>query len=88
MQVRFTHLFVKQISKVQDKRLAKRIEDAITEVKNANILSDISHFKKLKGYTNAYRKSIGDHRIGLYISNNTVEFACFMSRKEIYRYFP
>jgi Txe/YoeB family toxin of Txe-Axe toxin-antitoxin module len=56
MQVRFTNLFVKQIGKVQDSRLAKRIEDAITEVKNANSLSEITHFKKLKGYSNAYRK--------------------------------
>lgn len=88
MQVLFSRQFEKQIRNVQNKILAKRIEDAIIEVKNASTAVEISDLKKLKGFTNAYRIKLGDHRIGLYISGNTVEFACFMNRKDIYRHFP
>ncbi len=33
MQVHFTHQFLKQIQKVKDQQLAKRIESVIVEVK-------------------------------------------------------
>ena len=88
MQLLFTNQFAKQIRKVKDRHLAKSIEDAIIEVKNAAHLSDITNLKRLKGSNTAYRIRVGDYRIGLHISNNVVEFSCFMNRKEIYRFFP
>jgi mRNA interferase RelE/StbE len=88
MQVLFTNQFLKQIRKVKDKHLAKRIESAILDVKNATELSGISQLKDLKGYNNVYRIRIGDCRIGLHVRGNVVEFACFMDRSEIYRYLP
>ena len=88
MRVLFTHQFLKQVRNVKDKRLAKRIESAISEIKNASSLSEINNLKELKGYNNAHRIRVGDYRIGIYFIKNTVEFSCFMHRKEIYRYFP
>ena len=88
MRVVFTREFLKQIRKIQDKHLAKKVEDAILQVKNATTLSGIHDLKKLKGYTTSYRLRIGDYRIGVYLNGDTVEFACFMSRKDIYKYFP
>lgn len=51
-------------------------------------MRDIKGFKKLKGYKNVYRIKVGDYRIGVFIENDVVEFACVVHRKDIYRIFP
>lgn len=88
MQVLFTNQFAKDIRKLKDKSLAQNIELIINAVKDANNLSEITNVKKLKGHQYAYRIRIGDYRIGIFSKGDTIEFACFMSRKDIYKYFP
>ena len=88
MEVLYTNPFVKDLQKVKGKSLAFDIEQVIFSVKGASRISDIKEIKKLKGFTNAYRITMGQYRFGLYINGNTAEFARFMHRKEIYRYFP
>jgi len=88
MEVLFTKQFVKDLRGVKNKTLAQNLEDAITSVKQAISLADINNLKKLKGASNAYRIRIGDYRIGLYISGNTVEFCRFLNRSDLYKYFP
>jgi len=46
------------------------------------------NLKKLKGFKTAYRIRVGDYRIGLFISNDTVEFARVVHQKDIYKVFP
>ena len=88
MKVLFTHQFAKQIQKVKDKAVAANIQAAIVNVKVASSLSEIGHLKKLKGTKYAYRIRIGEYRIGIHCSADIVEFACFMHRKDIYKFFP
>ena len=42
----------------------------------------------MQGYSNRYRIRVGDYRIGIEISDNTVEVIRTLHRKEFYRYFP
>ncbi|MBW4419930.1 MAG: type II toxin-antitoxin system RelE/ParE family toxin [Myxacorys californica WJT36-NPBG1] len=51
-------------------------------------LGEISRLKKLKGFDDAYRIRVGDYRVGLFITGETITFARVLHRKEIYRYFP
>jgi mRNA interferase RelE/StbE len=88
MRLLFTKDFEKEIRKLKNKVLARQIEDAVLNVKQAANIAAIRNLKKLKGHSNAYRIRAGEYRIGVYIDGNVVEFACFMNRKEIYRYFP
>jgi mRNA interferase RelE/StbE len=88
MQVVFTKQFEKDLRKIGDENLALRIEEIIFEVKQATNLSQINNIKKLAGYKNSYRIRVGDNRIGLYLNDNIVEFARFLNRKDIYKYFP
>ncbi len=88
MEIVFTKQFNKDILKITDKKLAFRIEEIILEVKKASNLAQINNLKKLSGYQNSYRIRVGDYRIGLYVNKSTIEFARFLNRKEIYRYFP
>jgi mRNA interferase RelE/StbE len=55
---------------------------------DASTNSDIPNIKKLRGHSSAYRIKLGDYRIGLFIEENTVIFAAFEHRKDIYNKFP
>jgi mRNA interferase RelE/StbE len=88
MQVLFTKQFEKEIRVIRDKKLAQHIEDAILNVKSAESVSQIHNLKKLSGYKNSYRIRIGEYRIGVYVTGDSVVFSRFLHRKEIYRYFP
>ena len=88
MKVIFTKQFNKDVGRIKDKRVAYSVESAIHAVKLANKLSEINNLKKLTGYGNAYRIRTGDYRLGIFVSDEVVEFSRFLHRKEIYRYFP
>ncbi|HBX53100.1 MAG: plasmid stabilization protein [Bacteroidetes bacterium RIFOXYA12_FULL_35_11] len=88
MEVKYTSLFNKDISGIRNNKLVQSIEDAIDNAKQAVAVTEIKNLRKLKTYKNHYRIRIGDYRIGLFIENNTIEFARFLHRKDIYKYFP
>ncbi len=88
MEIRFEASFEKDLKKVRDKKLLKRVRDVIEEIKLAKGLKDITDLKKLKGYETFYRIRLGDYRIGIDIIENKVIFTRFLHRKEIYKYFP
>ena len=66
MQCRFREKFLKDLSKIRDKKLLNSIRDAILNVETAHSFSDIKNFKKLKGYRTAFRIRVGDYRIGIF----------------------
>ena len=88
MDVKYTKRFNKEISKITDKKLGQSVDDAIENVKKAKSILEIKNLKKLKGYNNSFRIEVYNYRIGIYIEKNIVEFARFMHRKDIYKYFP
>jgi len=88
MELKYTVLFNKDIAAVNQPKTIEAIEAAINDVKNASSLIEIKNLKKLKGYKYYYRIRIGDYRIGIYISNDIVEFSRFLHRKDIYKFFP
>ncbi len=61
---------------------------AIDLIEEAIFMSDIKGLKKLKGFKDAYRIRIGDYRLGIFINKDTVQFARFAHRKDIYKLFP
>lgn len=88
MRVSFREKFLKDLSQIKDKRIARNIENAIASVESAHTVHDISNLKKLKETKIAYRIKVADYRIGIFIDNNIVEFARVLHRKDIYRSFP
>ena len=88
MEIRFEASFEKDLKKVRDKKLLKRVREVIEEVKRAEDLRGINDLKKLKGYETFYRIRIGDYRIGVDITANKVIFTRILHRREIYKYFP
>lgn len=88
MRIFFEESFRKDLSKIKDKKLLKRVYAIIDEIKIAGNINEIHNLEKLKGYKAYYRIRIGDYRIGIEIISNKFIFTRFLHRKEIYKYFP
>jgi len=83
-----TGAFEKDIKKIKDKAVLRKVASAIRHTRNASDLSGIRNLKKLSTSGNEYRIRIGDHRIGIVIEDDTVIFVRCLHRKDIYKYFP
>jgi mRNA interferase RelE/StbE len=88
MNVEFLEKFSKDVNRIQDKSVRKKIEKIISNFKEAKSLHQLTNVKKLEGFKNAFRIKLGDYRIGFFFENDTAEFARIAHRKEIYRLFP
>ena len=88
MTINYYRAFTKKFDDLTDKKLAVSILETIDNIEKASNLKDIKNLKKLKGAANAYRIRIGDYRIGFFVENNSVNFAAFGHRKDIYSIFP
>jgi len=88
MNIEFTHRFEKETDEITDSKLRERIKNIIEAVQIAATPRQISQLKKLKGFNNFYRIRVGEYRIGIQIKGDTIFFAAFSLRKDIYRSFP
>ena len=88
MQTEFKESFGRDVKKIKEKKLLKRISILIKEVEKANSLLEIKSLRKLKGGRNYYRVRIGDYRIGIILKEGIVIFVRALHRRELYRYFP
>ena len=88
MDVSFKTGFLRDIKKVKDKKLLKKVEDAIEEIEMAENIKDIRNLKKLEGYEEYYRLRVGEYRIGLIMVKGHIYLIRFLHRKDLYRKFP
>ncbi len=88
MLVVSTPSFNKDISKIKDSALARRVEHIIRALQSAHHLSEIKGIKKLSGAADAYRIRVADYRIGFTHHDQTIRLVIFAHRKDIYRFFP
>ena len=88
MKVKFRESFVKDLSRIKNAKLLAKLRRAIENVEESNTPQEIRNFKKLKGNQFFYRIRIGQYRVGLKMDGDTIIFIRFLSRKEIYRFFP
>jgi mRNA interferase RelE/StbE len=88
LKVKFRESFLKDLSNTKNAKLLAKVQKAIENVEDANAPQQIRNFKKLKGSQSYFRIKIGDYRVGLKMEGDTIVFIRFLSRKEIYRFFP
>lgn len=88
MKILFEEAFYKDLKKINNKTLHRKIADIIKSVKNANTISDIPNIKKLYHKREYFRIRIGNYRLGLEMIGSTVVFVRILHRKDIYKYFP
>lgn len=88
MKVAFRESFAKDLKRVKDKPLLRRVKETIEAVEHARSIAQIAGLKKLRSHQNYFRLRVGGHRIGIVIENDSVIFVRFLDRKDIYKYFP
>ena len=88
MQIEFSIKFRGQYYALRNEVLRNRLGEVALSIENAATIHDIPNLKKLKGYTSSWRIRMGDYRIGVQIKGDTVIFADFDHRKDIYSRFP
>jgi mRNA interferase RelE/StbE len=88
VRIAFEASFARDLKRVKDEQLLRRVEQVIGEIKAATELSDIKRLSKLKGHDTFYRIRLGDYRIGIEVLEDKVILVRILHRKDIYRYFP
>ncbi len=88
MKVEFRESFIKDLKALQDKNLLKRVKEVIEAIEKADSLLNIPSLKKLKGGGNYFRLRVGDYRLGVALTDDTVTFVRLLNRKDIHKYFP
>ena len=88
MTPEFRTSFTRDLRRVRDRSLFKRVQETIEGVEAAGSILEIRNLKKLRTEGRYYRIRLGDYRIGLIVEGDTVVFVRLLHRSEIYRYFP
>ena len=88
MKVEFLKRFSKDIDELAVKSVKTALKKLIESIENADTLIEIPNTKKLQGHKSAYRIRVGNYRLGFFYENETIIFARFVDRKDIYKLFP
>lgn len=88
MKTDFKKSFTKDLKKIREQDLKKRVATAIKRAEEAKSLRKVENITKLRGSDRYYRIKIGDYRIGLKLKDNMLIFIRFLHRRDIYKYFP
>ena len=88
MVIKVEKSFQRDVNKITDLNLLRRLRDKINEINQLPSFSKIPNKKKLQSYNSYYRIKIGNYRIGLMVKDNKIILIRFLHRKDIYKYFP
>ena len=88
MKIDFKKSFSRDLKKINDKDILKKVKAVIDTIENTPNLMEIKNVKQLTSGGKYYRIRVGDYRIGIKLENEIVVFVRFLHRREIYRYFP
>jgi mRNA interferase RelE/StbE len=88
MTAEFRASFARDLRTIRDADLLARIQAAIEVVEQAERLQDIPNLIKCRAAAATTDLRIGDHRLGLSITDNIVAFVRCLNRREIYKNFP
>ena len=88
MKVEFRRSFVRDIKRIREGNLKKRLMRVIRDLEKAKSLDEIPGLAPLRGAQGYYRIRVGAYRLGLIARQEKVILVRFLHRREIYRYFP
>ncbi|PCJ82209.1 MAG: plasmid stabilization protein [Bacteroidetes bacterium] len=88
MQIIYLASFLKDLKKIKDAKVLSKVKKALLDLQALTEVHEDTNIVKIKGHPTAYRKRIGDYRMGLFILNDTITVARFVKRNDIYKLFP
>lgn len=88
MIVTFNKRFIRELKKINDKRLLKKVELSIYSLEQSDNIKNLPNIKQLKGVKNTFRLKIDTWRIGFIVEDGTIEIQTIQARKDIYKNYP
>ena len=89
MRVRYKPSFRRDIRRIRDADLNRRIQRKITEIEAIVTISEVSGIGRLRSASgNHYRVRIGEYRLGVIVEGDLVTLLRFSHRSDFYRRFP
>jgi len=88
VKVLFRESFARDLRRIEDQDVQRRIQRAVESVEQAESLLDIPHLRRLRAKGRYHHIRVGDYRLGLTVDGDEVCFVRALHRREIYRYFP
>ena len=91
MEVAYRKDAVKDLKKVKDGNIKKKIMKALKRIKGYNNVHDMikdPKCKKMAGAENAFRIRVGDFRVGFYATDEKIIVHRILNRQDMYNKFP
>lgn len=89
MELEYRASFVRDLRRVGNAEVRRRVERTLGDLEAAATIADISGAVRLRSATGRfYRIRIGHYRLGLALEGDTVILVRFLHRRDIYRMFP
>ena len=88
MEIRYHRRFDRDLRRIQDPALGRRVERVVEELRAASGIAEVGSVERVAGRERHYRIRIGAYRLGLVLEGGTAVLLRFMHRREIYRHFP
>lgn len=85
MELEFRNSFLKDLKRIKQTAVKKKITAVIDESRKATSLLNLKNVKKLEGSNAYYRIRVGDYRIGVKLQDEKLIFMRCLNRKDIYR---
>ena len=88
MEVRADVRFDRDLKRIRNANLLRRVERAVEDLEAASAIFEVPGVVRLTAGGNFYRIRVGDYRIGFEVEGDMVTLVRFAHRSEIYRRFP
>ncbi len=88
MIVNFEKSFAKDIKKLNDISVSKKLKQVLYQLETSRDLQNILNIKRLKTHSDYFRIKLGKYRLGFSYKDNTIDIIRFLHRKDIYKLFP
>ena len=88
MRTVFTKAFSKDLQKLKNNAVKKRVAKKIIEIEKVGSLSNLTAIKKIQGSEDHYRIRVSSYRIGIKEKDGVIIPMRLLHRKDIYRKFP
>lgn len=88
MLINYEKSFLKDIQKLNDKKVATKLKSFLSSLEEKENLQNTQNIKKLKGYENYFRLKIGNYRLEFSYQDDKIDIIRFLHRKDIYKLFP
>ena len=88
MEVRFRTSFTRDIARIRDANMHRRIQRVIAGLDAAPTILGLPGVAAVRGHAGYYRIRIGAYRLGIAVEGETVVLVRFLHRRDVYRSFP